>query len=121
MTPPNDGFQFPRPHRDFHATTPDGLSIAVQEWGNPDGPEILFIHGYLQSHLSWAFQVGSDLAARFRMVTYDLRGHGGSAQPDGAEFYRDPQRWSDELACVIATAGLRRPVLVPWSYAGRVV
>ena len=25
--------------------TPDGLTISAQEWGNPNGPEILFIHG----------------------------------------------------------------------------
>ena len=25
--------------------TPDGLTISAQEWGNPAGAEILFIHG----------------------------------------------------------------------------
>src|SRR6516165_2249767 len=33
--------------------TPDGLTISAQDWGNPNGPEILFIHGFSQSHLSW--------------------------------------------------------------------
>ena len=32
--------------------TPDGLTISAQDWGNPNGPEILFIHGFSQSHLS---------------------------------------------------------------------
>jgi len=26
--------------------TPDGLTISAQEWGNPAGPGILFIHGF---------------------------------------------------------------------------
>ena len=26
--------------------TPDGLTIAAQVWGNPSGPEIVFIHGF---------------------------------------------------------------------------
>jgi pimeloyl-ACP methyl ester carboxylesterase len=57
--------------------TPDGLTISAQDWGNPNGPEILFIHGFSQSHLSWIKQVtSSDLAKEFHMVTYDLRGHG---------------------------------------------
>lgn len=56
--------------------TPDGLTISAQEWGNPTGPEILFIHGFSQSNLSWMRQVNSDLAKEFRMITYDLRGHG---------------------------------------------
>src|SRR5580700_6871970 len=43
--------------------TPDGLTISAQDWGNPDGPEILFIHDFSQSHLSWIKQVtNSDLA-----------------------------------------------------------
>jgi non-heme chloroperoxidase len=56
--------------------TPDGLAISAQDWGNPAGPEILFIHGFSQSHLSWIRQVDSDLAKEFHIVTYDLRGHG---------------------------------------------
>jgi hypothetical protein len=52
--------------------TPDGLTISAQDWGNPNGPEILFIHGFSQSHLSWIKQVTSDLAKDFHMVTYDL-------------------------------------------------
>jgi pimeloyl-ACP methyl ester carboxylesterase len=101
-------------------TTPDGLHIAVQEWGNPNGPEILFIHGFCQSHLSWIHQVtNAELAAEFRMVTYDLRGHGGSDKPAEAACYHDGRSWAEELAAVIA--GLRRPVLVGWSYGGRVI
>jgi pimeloyl-ACP methyl ester carboxylesterase len=101
--------------------TPDGLSIAAQRWGNPAGPEILFIHGFMQSRLSWARQTGSELAREFRMVTYDLRGHGDSDKPAERERYRNGRAWADEVAAVIAAAGLRRPVLVGWSYAGRVI
>jgi len=43
--------------------TPDGLTISAQDWGNPSGPEILFIHGFSQSHMSWIKQVtNGDLA-----------------------------------------------------------
>ena len=41
--------------------TPDGLTISAQDWGNPDGPEILFIHRFSQSHLSWIKQMRSEL------------------------------------------------------------
>ena len=101
--------------------TPDGLSIAAQRWGNAGGPEILFIHGFMQCHLSWARQVESALAREFHMVTYDLRGHGDSDKPLARERYRDGKAWAEELAAVIAVASLRRPVLVGWSYAGRVI
>jgi non-heme chloroperoxidase len=99
----------------------DGLAIAAQDWGNPAGPEILFIHGFMQSHLSWSRQTTSALAREFRMVTYDLRGHGNSEKPLEREHYRSGKAWADELATVIRAAGLKRPVLVGWSYAGRVM
>lgn len=101
--------------------TPDGLAIAVQQWGNPAGRPIIFIHGYSQSHLSWGRQVHSDLARDFRLITYDLRGHGQSDKPLTAEFYREGARWADELATVIAQTKAERPVLVAWSYGGRIV
>lgn len=101
--------------------TPDGLTISAQEWGNPAGPEILFIHGFSQSHLSWMRQLDSDLAKEFRIVTYDLRGHGNSDKPLDAARYRDSKAWGDEVQAVIDAAGFKRPVVVGWSYAGRVI
>lgn len=105
----------------IYVKTPDGLSIAVQKWGNPQGPEILFIHGLSQSHLSWAAQIQSDLAERFRIVTYDLRGHGASNKPSEAKYYVEGRRWGDELKAVIDGAGLKRPVVVGWSLGGLVM
>ena len=102
-------------------TTPDGLSISAQEWGNPNGPEILFIHGFSQSGMSWTKQVNSDLAKEFHMVTYDLRGHGNSDKPLEPERYKTGKYWADELQAVMDATGLKRPVLVGWSYAGRVM
>ena len=29
--------------------SPDGVTLSVQEWGNPAGPAILFIHGISQA------------------------------------------------------------------------
>ena len=102
-------------------TTPDGLTISAQEWGNPNGLGIVFIHGFSQSNLSWMRQTNSDLAREFHIITYDLRGHGNSDKPLEAARYRDGKAWADEVQAVIDAAGLKRPVLVGWSYAGRVI
>ena len=101
--------------------TPDGLAISAQDWGNPAGPEILFIHGFSQSHLSWMRQVDSDLAKEFHIVTYDLRGHGNSDKPLDPATYRNPPAWGHEVQAAIDATGIKRPVLVGWSYAGRVI
>jgi pimeloyl-ACP methyl ester carboxylesterase len=102
--------------------TPDSLTISAQDWGNPNGPEILFIHGFSQSHLSWIKQITSgDLAKEFHMVTYDLRGHGNSDKPLEPERYKTSKYWGDEVQAVMDATGLKRPVLVGWSYGGRVM
>jgi pimeloyl-ACP methyl ester carboxylesterase len=82
----------------------------------------VFIHGYSQCHLSWRRQMADPaLAAEFRMVAYDLRGHGLSDKPFERECYREDRLWADDLAAVMDAAGIRKPTLVAWSYAGRVV
>jgi non-heme chloroperoxidase len=109
------------PYKSIVARAPDGVSIAVQNWGNPAGPEILFIHGFSQASLSWARQTSSELSKEFRIVTYDLCGHGNSDKPLEPEKYKDSKRWADEVNAVMETAKLKRPVLVGWSYGGAVI
>ena len=54
--------------------TPDGLTLAAQAQGSPDAPEVLFIHGLAQCHLSWTQQVNASDLTGCRRVTFDLRG-----------------------------------------------
>jgi pimeloyl-ACP methyl ester carboxylesterase len=61
------------------------------------------------------------LAREFRMVAYDLRGHGLSDKPVARERYRDDRLWADDLGAVMDAFDLKKPILVAWSYAGRVV
>jgi non-heme chloroperoxidase len=98
-----------------------GLRLHVREWGQPDGPPILLIHGWSQSHLCWARQYQSALAGEFRLVAYDLRGHGMSQAPPEPGHYTDARLWADDLAAIIDQLGLDRPVLVGWSYGGFII
>src|SRR4051795_13578659 len=96
-----------------------GVRLNVQDWGAAQGPPIVFVHGWSQSQLCWSRQVAGPLAEQFRIVTFDLRGHGMSEKPTGADHYVDAGMWADDLAAVVAD--LDRPVLVAWSYGGFVV
>jgi non-heme chloroperoxidase len=98
-----------------------GVKLHAREWGNPGGPALLFIHGWSQSDLCWLNQLRGDLARTFRIVTFDLRGHGLSENPPGPEHYADGQLWADDVASVIDQTGLEQPVLVAWSYGGYIV
>lgn len=99
--------------------TADGIPLSVWEWGDPQGPELLLVHGQAQCHLSFAPQIGSPLLRAFRLVAFDMRGHGASGKPPGGAPYRDAERWGDDIARVIAAKRLRRPVVVGWSMGGR--
>lgn len=65
-----------------------GVPLATVSWGNPQGPEILFVHGFSQSIESFRRQLDDPaLASEFHMVAFDLRGHGASGKPWTPESY----------------------------------
>jgi len=101
--------------------TPDGVRLATYEWGNPVGPEVVLVHGFAQAHLCFAPQVDSALARDFRIVAYDLRGHGASDKPADAKAYQGREVWANDLAAVLSAKKLKRPVLVGWSMGGRII
>jgi non-heme chloroperoxidase len=97
-----------------------GVRLHVTESGNPRGRPLLFIHGFSQCSLAWSRQMQSDdLAATFRLVALDLRGHGLSDKP--RESYTDARLWADDLDAVIRTLELERPILCGWSYGPIVI
>ena len=105
----------------FQVWTPDGLTLAAQTQGHPDAPEVLFVHGLGQSHLSWTRQLNDPDLSWCRLVTFDLRGHGHSDKPSHESAYCDGTRWADDIAAVIVAARLRNPVLVGWSLGGLMI
>jgi len=56
------------------------VELAVREWGEPDRPTVVLLHGYPDTSAVWT-QVAERLAARFHVVAYDIRGAGGSSPP----------------------------------------
>ncbi|WP_158746378.1 alpha/beta fold hydrolase [Acidisphaera sp. L21] len=109
------------PDRVRHVETPDGITLAVQEWGDPAGPEVLLIHGVGQSHLCFDRQFNDARLRRCHLVSYDVRGHGGSAKPTDPRLYHDPARWAEEVQAVMDVTGLHRPLLLGWSLGGRII
>ena len=56
----------------------NGIDINVRHGG--DGPPLLLLHGFPQTHAIW-HRVAPALAARYTLVMPDLRGYGASAKP----------------------------------------
>jgi len=108
--------------RRSEVTAPDGLKLAAYEAGNSAGPEILFIHGFSQSAECWEPQFyDPQLSNRFRLTAFDIRGHGASDKPPSPERYAEDRFFADDVNAVMDALGLKRPVLVGWSYAGRII
>lgn len=98
-----------------------GQALHVREWGPPDGPPVLLIHGWSGNHMCWRHQVESALVDEFRVVALDLRGHGMSERPLDARRYQDARLWAADVAAVVGQLQLARPTLVGWSYGGFVI
>ncbi len=101
-------------------TARDGVPLCVYETGNPQGRELLLIHGFSQSHAVFKRQFESSLAKDFRLVAFDLRGHGCSGKPAQESAYRGTRIWADDVATVMRARSMRRPILVGWSFGGYV-
>ena len=108
--------------RRSEVTSADGLKLAAYEAGNASGPEILFIHGFSQCAECWEAQFYDPLlSGRFRLTAFDLRGHGASDKPASPERYAEDRLFADDVKAVMDALDLKRPVLVGWSYAGRII
>lgn len=68
---------------EFWHTTSDGVRL----WGRFTGPRdavltVVLSHGYAQAHGCWHAQARALADAGLRVLEWDLRGHGNSANPD---------------------------------------
>ena len=92
----------------------NGQKIYYEDTGG-DGPPVIFSHGLFMDHEMFAPQVAA-LKGRYRVITWDERGHGGTAGPDLAPFtYYDS---ANDLAALLKHLGIERAVLAGMSQGG---
>ncbi|MCO5308619.1 MAG: alpha/beta hydrolase [Austwickia sp.] len=84
-------------------TTYDGATLAVQLRGAPTAEPLLLIAGQGLSGAAWD-PAADGFAARYRVITYDHRGTGGSE----VAFPGEPPQWSTRQAARDAIAVLDR-------------
>lgn len=76
------------------------------------GPALVFVHGFSGNLHMWDEQF-STLADRFRVIRYDLRGHGQSDLPG-----EQPYAHADDLDALLAFLSVERAVVVGISMGG---
>jgi pimeloyl-ACP methyl ester carboxylesterase len=89
---------------------PTGLAYHLVEWGAPDAPIVILVHGFLDLGWTWS-GVASRLASRYRLVAPDLRGHGDTDWIGNGGYYHFMDYVAD-LDHVITRVAGKQPVAV---------
>lgn len=97
-------------------TGTDGLRLAGDCWGDPQGPLVILQHGGGQTRHAWKGTGETLAAAGFFVVAFDARGHGDSHWDAHGRYGWDLM--AQDLRCVVEALGGRRPVLVGASMGG---
>lgn len=79
-----------------------------------DGPPVILIHGLGLNRQMWQWQV-PELSSRFRVITYDLLGHGESDKPSGR--YEMPQM-VEQIEQLMNELGIGKAAIVGFSLGG---
>jgi len=87
---------------------------AWERHGN--GPAVAMIHGFGLSRAMWQWQLPA-LTPHFRVLIYDLLGHGESAPPEGAP---DLAMFSGQLQRLMDRCGIERAAVVGFSLGGMI-
>lgn len=94
-------------------TAKDGTQIYYKDWGQ--GPAVFFSHGWPLSADMWEQQMIFLGLKGFRVIAHDRRGFGRSSQPWSGYDY---DTFADDIALVLADAGVEEVALVGFSMGG---
>ena len=92
----------------------DGVRIYYDVQGN--GPAVLLSHGYGATSRMWTRQIET-LKDRYRVITWDMRGHGESDSPGDQALYSEEATCGD-MAAILRELGIEKAVIGGLSLGG---
>ncbi|MDQ6606203.1 MAG: alpha/beta hydrolase, partial [Actinomycetota bacterium] len=109
--PANARLRSPRRGRVSSARSADGTELHVEVFGEEDRPAIVLAHGWTEQLIYWTLVIDNLLDRGFRVVAFDLRGHGDSEPAVDGDYSLD--RFGEDLEAVLAAAcrGGERPLV----------
>ncbi|MCW2570429.1 MAG: alpha/beta hydrolase fold [Frankiales bacterium] len=102
----------PWTHREV---TANGARFHLAEYGPPNGPLVLLLHGFPEFWWSWRHQLVALGNAGMRVVAPDLRGYGGSDKPPRGY---DAYTLSSDVAGMIRALGAPQAHVVGHDWGG---
>jgi haloacetate dehalogenase len=105
----------------FRVETIDAAGVAIRAVVGGNGPALLLLHGYPQTHAIW-HKVAPRLAERFTVVATDLRGYGDSGKPatDAAHAPYSKREMARDQVLAMRALGFERFLLAGHDRGGRV-
>ncbi|MFE7614498.1 SDR family oxidoreductase [Streptomyces sp. NPDC057496] len=86
-----------------------GIELCVVELGDAARPTVVLVHGYPDSKEVWT-EVAKQLADRWHVVLYDVRGHGRSTAPKPLRGGFTLEKLTDDFLAVADAVSPDRPV-----------
>ncbi len=93
----------------------NGININYEEHGRPDGVPILLTHAYAATLQMWNPQF--EALADYRVIGWDMRGHGGTDSPSTQDAYTEKLTGAD-MAGLLRHLGIERAVIGGLSLGG---
>lgn len=100
--------------RALRVTGADELALAGWDYGGAGTP-LIFLHGFGHDHHVWD-EIAPAFVGSFRVLAFDLRGHGASARDPGFRYHH--ASIGKDLAKIVAELGAATVALVGHSTAG---
>jgi pimeloyl-ACP methyl ester carboxylesterase len=115
--PESDFLEHPPEGTPLRARSADGTELHIEVFGPNDRPTIVLIHGWTEALHYWAYVI-RELVPEFRVVAYDLRGHGHSARAVDNDY--SLERFGDDVEAVLdaAVPAGDRPIVAGHSLGG---
>lgn len=95
--------------------TVNGITMHYQVKG--EGPDVILIHGLTSSLALWYTKVAPALADSFRVISYDMRGHGYTDMPERGYTAAD---LGADLVALMGHLGIDRAGFVGHSFGGAI-
>jgi 3-oxoadipate enol-lactonase len=95
----------------------NGLGTYYVDTGNPGALPVVLVHGLAFDHQTWQPQIDL-LKQHYRVIAYDLRGHGRTGAGDGQYTHK---QYVDDLMALLAYLKIDRAVLCGLSMGGAIL
>ena len=95
-----------------------GIELDVVDAGPRDGPVLIFLHGFPESHRTWRHQI-AHLSGRFRCIAPDQRGYRGSSKPQDVASYT-PDRLIGDVFQLADALGVDHFTIVGHDWGGAI-